>query len=177
MKNSDAKTKANEYAGGIIIKRAMQAYMPEWTVTPTTNFSDNTPCRVHWDLTATKGVELMLIEGKARSRKYRVNNPRIQDMQITGKKLDWVREAADKHNCRGWVFGVYPYDNVVLVWPADKEYEECVIYSKDYEMDDDSEKTEKPGYILPFDEATRLYVDGSDFDENWKKAYRKYTKK
>ena len=106
MDYKKAKVKAYEYAGGVLIKRAAQVYYPEWTVTPTTNFNDYSPCTAHWDLTFEKEIEKFLVEGKARSEKYRINNPRIQDLQITAQKLDWVREASAELYLPAYIYGI-----------------------------------------------------------------------
>lgn len=180
MTLKQARIKATEYADAKAFKSMMTDYYGEYyTVTPTCDFNDDRPARAKWDTTVTGDYglgETILTELKSRSRKYRFNHKWIRDLRITGYKLDNLREEAAKRGCKAYVVGIYPYDNVMLVWPAEWNYEETIQDTKECEYDEDSENVEQKAYILPFHLARLYEVDMSDFDENRDKALNKYMK-
>ena len=176
MTNEEAKTKATEYADAVAYKRMIDRYYRGYTVTPTTNFNDYNPVNVGWDVTLTDADgEKTLKELKSRSKKYRFFS-HIKDLRLTGYKLDNLRDEAERQGCKAEIVGIYPYDNVIVTWPADGEYEETIQYTKKFEYGEDSDKIEQKAYILPFDMAEKYVVDMSDFDDNYQKAYNKYKK-
>lgn len=175
MTYEQAKTKATEYADAVAYKRMIDRYYRGYTVTPTTNFNDCIPVKTGWDVTVTDADgEKTISELKSRSKKYRYFS-HIQDLRLTGYKLDNLRQEAEKQGCKAEIVGIYPYDNVMLVWPADGEYDETVQYTKKFEYGD-TEKIEQKAYILPFAMAEKYVVDMSDFDYNFQRAFNKYEK-
>lgn len=175
MTDKEARTKATEYADAVAYKRLVNKYYRGYTVTPTCDFNDYLPAKEKWDVTVTSDEEKTLTELKSRSAKYSYYS-HIQDLTLTGYKLDNLREEAARQGCSATVAGIYPYDNIILTWPADGEYEETVQYTRKFEYDENSEKIEQKAYILPFSMADKYAVDMTDFDENWEKAYNKYKK-
>lgn len=178
MSEKDAEAKALEYAGGIMIKRAMLANNPECTITATTNFNDLSRCTVHYDLVmAWPDGRRKIIEGKTRSRNYRLDNRYIQDMSVNLTKFQWVQDASRELDCEASVVGVYPWDDAVMEWDANGTYEDSTLTSRDSYVDKNSKVTEKPVKKLRFSQAARLHSDGSDFEGNFRKAYKKYSGK
>lgn len=179
MNDLDAEVKAYEYAGAIVMKRLVQKYFPDWTVTPTTNYNNDKPCRCFFDymLSRDDGSDMTVVEGKARTYKYRVNNPRIQDMAVNCKKFDNVKGCVEGSKAVAWYAGIYPLDDTVMIWDTSLSYEVFQMTKKKFERDPNSPLITEDMYRLKFDMATRYQVDCSDFEQNFRRAYRKYTGK